>query len=184
MERKTTIVNLLAGPDAGKSSMMHDVMGKLKWKRVLCEQAPEWVKPQVYEERKGIFLCQPYIFGKQLYTIQRLVGKVDIIVTDSPLILSTIYDDEKYEYFKPYVLEVFNSFDNMNFFLDRRKDGYEKEGRFQTEEQAKAVDGEIKLLLDQYQILYREVEGSPDGAKLVANLIIERLKRDKLEANK
>lgn len=80
---------------------------------------------------------------------------VDIIITDSPLLLSILYnhDERLTDNFTNTVLDVFHSYNNLNFYLERTKN-YNTKGRFQSEEEAKGIDKNIKNVLDTYNIPY------------------------------
>lgn len=145
-KKKTLIVNLYAGPGTGKSSTMAGVFSELKWRGVNCEMAPEFAKEKVWEESLKILGNQIYVFGKQLHAIHRLIGKVEVIITDSPLLLSIVYGKNEGEAFKNLVLDVHHRFNNFNIFLKRKKK-YNPSGRLQTEKEAKDKDKEIVNLL-------------------------------------
>ena len=85
------IVNLYGAPGAGKSTGAAYIFSRLKMAGVNAELVTEFAKDKVWEESKAVFENQAYIFGKQYFRISRLEGKVDAIVTDSPLILSCYY---------------------------------------------------------------------------------------------
>ena len=126
-KKQPLIINLMAGSGAGKSTCMAKIFSELKAKGIEVEQCPEWVKKMVWEGRKQVFECQDYIFGKQLWEQYRLANKkdnngdyiLDVIITDSPIIFSALYDPENREHFKANVIEKFNSFNNLNFVLNR-----------------------------------------------------------------
>ena len=92
--RDTLVVNLIAGSCAGKSTNAARLFSMLKDLGIECELVTEYVKDMVWEGRNEIFNCQAYIFGKQLYKLQRVKGKVDVIITDRPVCLDMIYDPE------------------------------------------------------------------------------------------
>ncbi len=96
---------------------------------------------------------QIYIFGKQFHRIWRLKDKVDVIICDSPLPISIVYDKENSQAFHQLIMEQFNKFDNLNFLLERGSE-YQEAGRVQTEEEAKEVDKVVKGVLDNNNILY------------------------------
>jgi hypothetical protein len=155
MSKDTLVVNLLAGSGAGKSTTSAMLFAMLKQNGVDAELVTEYVKDMVWEDRKGVFACQAYVFGKQLYRIQRLVGKVDVIVTDSPIILSALYDPEQDRNFRDYIVTKFNQFNNINFFLHRNTSTFNPNGRNEkTVEEAVENDKKLIRFLDQEGIDY------------------------------
>jgi hypothetical protein len=174
---RAIVINLCAGPGAGKSTMAAAIFSELKWHGVNCELATEYAKDRVWQEDFGVFECQPYVFGKQLLKVQRLVNKVDVIITDSPLIFSIMYNNSNLATFAPFVLEAFNQFDNMNYVLQRKKD-YNPKGRMQTEDQAKELDIRIKDILSNHLVPFKLAEGSKDGVQFIVKDILERLGKE------
>lgn len=166
IKKDTIVVNLFAGPGAGKSTMAANIFAELKWVGVTVEMALEYAKELVWEERFATLENQIYVFGKQLHRINRLVGKVDVIITDSPLLLSSIYKpDDISQSFDKLVLEEFNKFNNVNYFIERRKP-FNQKGRLQTEEQAKEKDKEIKEFLNKHFVFFHTIPGDSDGVNV------------------
>jgi hypothetical protein len=179
MTKNTIVCNLFAGPGSGKSTLMAGIFSELKWRHISCEQAPEFAKEKVWESTDPETLeqsvpptlrCQPYVFGKQLFTIQRLIGKVDVVVTDSPLLLSIIYGKAEPEEFHQMVLHYHNRMRNINFFIDRIKP-YDPNGRLQTEDGAREKDNEIIGLLDSKGIAYSRLPGVRYTVESIADIL-------------
>ena len=85
------VVNLFGPPGAGKSTGAAYVFSKLKLAGVNAELVTEFAKDKVWEDNKLALANQAYLFGEQYYRLTRLGGKVDVAVTDSPLLLSNFY---------------------------------------------------------------------------------------------
>ena len=79
---KTLIVNLFAGPGAGKSTCAWRLAGELTRQGLRVEYVPEYAKELVWDNRMdlldGSLEHQRMIFEEQNHRIQRLVGKVDV----------------------------------------------------------------------------------------------------------
>ena len=160
---KQKIINLFAGPGAGKSTVASGLYYHLKTKGVLVELVREYIKDAAWEGRKTLFDDQVYIFAKQNRRQHILHGKVDWIVTDSPILLSAVYSDENYyESFENLCLEAHDTYDNYNFFLTRTKD-YVKKGRIQDEGEARAIDNRIRSFLELNCINYSDIPGDASG---------------------
>ena len=168
---KTIIINLFGGPGTGKSTLMAQLYAKLKILGYETEMAPEFAKEKVWEESYKTLEDQIYVFAKQLHKINRLIGKVDIIICDSPLPFSLIYDKTKNEKFASLVMDQFNSFTNLNFFITRST-SYITKGRLQTEEESKQIDEEILKVLETWQIPYETV-GKDESLYLIMSEILK-----------
>ena len=100
---------------------------------------------------------QIYVFGKQYHRIWRLNGKVQVIITDSPLPLSIYYAKMDSNYFSDFVIEQFNKFNNMTYVIERNS-VYNPNGRVHTEEQSKEIDKTLVNILKEHNINYKTVK--------------------------
>lgn len=148
---KTVVINLFGGPGCGKSTIAAELFATLKKQGYEVELVTEYAKDKVWEESYKTLENQIYVFAKQLHRMWRLKDKVQFIITDSPLPLSIIYDRDKNEELKNLIITRFNSFDNINIVINRST-VYNKNGRYQNEEQANEIDNQIRELLISYLI--------------------------------
>ena len=111
------VVNLFGAPGSGKSTGAAYIFSQLKIAGVNAELVTEFAKDKVWENNEEVFKNQAYIFGEQSFKMSRCRDKVDVIVTDSPLLLSALYNSDEIlgEEFNNVVYRVFNSYENMNF---------------------------------------------------------------------
>jgi nicotinamide riboside kinase len=175
--KKTLVINLMAGPGAGKSTMAAALFAQLKWRGIDCELAAEYAKDLVWEKRDKTFENQVYIFGKQHNRIFRLLGQVQVVITDSPLLLTPIYDGHKRETLKKLVFEEVNRCNNLNIFVVRRKD-YNPNGRVHTKSQADVIDENVKDFMKGNKVPFIEVEGTPTGIGEIVTLVDEMLRNE------
>lgn len=178
--KKTIVVNLFAGPGCGKSTNAYLLAGLLKAKGVSTELVSEFAKDATWEERKAVLEYQPYVTAKQMWKQHRVHGKVSVIVTDSPIPIGLLYQGQHCPpSFNDFVIDVFNTYDNVNFFLRRNPDNhpYDEVGRSQTEEQSIGLDGKAKWLLTEYNIPFEEIDVLPDigTALLLQGIILQKL---------
>lgn len=170
------LVNLFGAPGAGKSTGAAYIFSQLKMRGVNAELVTEFAKYKVWEESKAVFNNQAYIFGKQYFRISRCADKVDVVITDSPLLLSLVYNNDPVlgEEFNEVVRKVMNSYDCRNFYLVRTKD-YNPVGRFQTESESDAIADEIQALLEKEKINYLISTGDKDGYDWIVTQIMKDL---------
>lgn len=170
------LINLFGGPGAGKSTGAAYIFSQLKMAGVNAELVTEFAKDKVWEGNKEVFKNQAYIFGKQYFKISRCADKVDVIITDSPLLLSIVYNDNPVlgDSFNETVKNVFSSFNSMNYILSREKE-YNPVGRNQTESEAKEVDVQVRAMLDQEKIPYEVVAGNELGYDYIVYRVLEQL---------
>lgn len=174
----TLIVNLYAGPGAGKSTNAAGLFHRLKQAGVNAELVTEVAKDVVWEGAEVRLACQPWLFGEQLLRIERLMGKVEVIVTDSPLMLQPYYG---WKYAPQYGPHFYNAcvgiardnFNTLDIFIERTKP-YNPAGRIGDEASARQADIEIKEFVSDYVTLHSVLDGSGARDRLYG-LTINRL---------
>ena len=169
------VINLFGAPGAGKSTGAAYIFSQLKMHGINAELVTEFAKDKVWEENKEVFKNQAYIFGKQSFKMSRCKDKVDVIITDSPLFLSAIYNNDPVlgEDFNRVVLNVFHSYNNLNFFIQRDKP-YNPIGRHQTEEESNKISENLENALLLNNIKYIKVKGNLKHY----NMIIENILKE------
>ena len=90
------VVNLFGAPGAGKSTGAAYIFSQLKMLGINAELVTEFAKDMVWCNNQEALSNQAYMFGQQLYRISRLEDKVDVVITDSPVFLSAIYNRMSY----------------------------------------------------------------------------------------
>lgn len=144
------VLNFFGVPSAGKSTGAAYVFSQLKMKGVNAELITEFAKEKVWEDNSKALQNQVYLFGEQCYRQDRCKDQVDVIVTDSPIPLSILYnrDPRLHECFNQTVMDVFNSFNNINYCITRAKP-YNPSGRCQSESESDLLlEPMVKLLND------------------------------------
>lgn len=170
----TLIVNLFAGPGVGKSTIASGIFSELKWAGVDCEYVHEFAKWLVWQDHQSPLACQPFIYGTQLWMNECLQGKVEVLVTDSPVLLSLIYDKDNCDAWKHSVVKRFKKKNHMNFYLQRMKP-YNPNGRNQNEDEARQLDFDIHNMLMDYGIPFELIPGSRQGQETAIRRILEHL---------
>lgn len=164
------VINLFGGPGVGKSTTAAGLFSLMKKQRMNVELVTEYAKDMTWEGRHNILQDQIYITAKQNRKLHRLRDhKVDYVITDSPLLLGIMY--MPFDYYSTYpnlVLEIFNSYDNVNYFIKREVE-YDTTGRNQTLEEAKDIDLKLLQFLDGQNIPRKIVRDEHEMLKDILN---------------
>ena len=175
---KTLVVNLFSGPGAGKSTFQAGLYWELKWKGVNVEMAMEYAKDIVYEESTKKLDNQIYVFGKQHHRMNRINGKVDVLIADAPLILSAIYDKTNNKGFHKLILKEMSRMENLNIYIERNERHYDKRGRVQsTVGEAKEVDNRVKEFLDKNGVEYVTIYSAKKNLGSLVKIVMNELKK-------
>ena len=160
--KNTLLVNLFAGPGAGKSTGAAYIFAKLKMAGVDAELVTEYAKDRVWQEDQfPLQRCQLYVTGKQLLRIERVLGKVDVVITDSPVAIGSMYTDEKP--YKDACIYAGKKYENsLNVFIRRHK-SYNPNGRNQSEEEAKQIDEKIMNMFTENNMSFMTIAGTENG---------------------
>lgn len=162
-DKNTIVINAFAGPGAGKTTSCLEIAEKLKKQGFVTEYVQEYAKELVYDNHltmlDGHYEHQFAILNEQMKRINRLYGKVDFIVTDSPILLNNTYlnEDKNTKVYSAYtdcVNKLYGLYNNFNYFVERDTSAFEKEGRIHNLEQSIAIDNELKNMLHDNQIVF------------------------------
>lgn len=173
--KRTRVINFYGGPCSGKSTAAAGLFYKMKLLNYSVELTDEFAKECVWEGNVPMLKDQLWILAHQHRKILRLVGKVDYIITDSPVLLSPIYR-EVYEgplysnLIDKLALECYNMYDNINFMLSRPRN-FDPNGRAQNEVESVRIDLEIVDQFKRLDIPYIQIEGS-DHASLAYDKLV------------
>jgi hypothetical protein len=169
-KRKVLVCNLFGGPCTGKSTMRARIFSEMKYMQLDCEEVTEYAKDKTWEKAWSLMSNQIFVFANQQHRMFRIMDQVDVLITDSPLLMSIHYDEENNEALKNLVLQQHNSMDTLNFFLERNFE-YKSEGRSQTEDGAKEIDRSILNILEENNVQYTKTYSSSDNAKMIADMV-------------
>lgn len=158
---KTKILNLYGGPGSGKSTSAAYLYHQMKCQHINAELVREYVKEWAWEARKFSMYDQIYFLGKQCRKESMLYGKVDWIITDSPVMM-VVYYAQKYcsqavsEGVRAATLALYrqaaeDGHEHHHVLLSRNVP-YQSEGRYQSEAQALEMDDEISHMLTSLRI--------------------------------
>jgi adenylate kinase family enzyme len=175
-------INIFGGPGSGKSTAAAGVFYKMKLSNIKVELVTEFAKQLVWENRlKDMQTQQEAMFAEQNYRMHILRGKVDYLITDSPLLLSNIYSDMNHakkgfpkwtaqKDFKKFVISVFKTYENTNILL-KRPDVFEEYGRIQNLEESIHIDNNIEMTLDEIGAQYTIVLADKDVVKNILSAV-------------
>lgn len=178
--KDTIVVNLFGGPGTAKSIFCALIFARLKLNGVSCEMAREVVKDEIWKGNTYLLSNQQAIYSEQQKLVHALREKVDVVVTDAPLMNSILYDNIYNENvdidFHRTVKNEFDRYNNMNFVLSRVMP-YEKEGRHQNEQEAETVSAEVLDLLTKNGIPFKNFDAWEENANVIAREVLKKLNK-------
>lgn len=174
--RKLIVINFFGGPGAGKSVAAAATFSHLKKQGVSCELVTEYIKSKIWEGTIDTIPDQLYIVANQHHMLHILQGKVDAAITDSPILLSLIYNNQRIKNLDKLVKEAFDNYENINIFI-KRNGGYEPTGRIHTREEAIEIDKKIIKMLKRLKIPYITLKANEEVVKNIMRLLFNRKRR-------
>lgn len=174
--KDTKVINLYGGPGCGKSTGAAHIFSELKLCGISCELVTEFAKDCVWDNSVDLLSNQLLVAAQQWHRIDRLLGKVDYIITDSPILIGLAYIDPSKCYYNSLtelILDLHLSVETMDILVKRVKK-YSPIGRTQTELEAKEKDRIIKKIFEENTNLASQfyIIGDEDGYNAVIDEIL------------
>jgi nicotinamide riboside kinase len=152
MDKKIRRICLYGGAGTGKSKLAGRIFGELGRQHHDIEYVQEWIKWWAYEGRKPEGRDQVFIFSNQLRAEELALRHVDLLVTDSPLLLNTAYSTYYGCEDAPELVKIAQRFERdypaLNLYLDRNVP-FKQKGRYDDETQCRAFDDFLRHFLVQ-----------------------------------
>lgn len=155
MPKQTKIINLVASPCAGKSTLACELFVYMKKLHIDVEYITEFAKDLVWKKEMEQLNNQYYVCEKQYAILKSVYGQVDYIICDSPLFMGLFYNyynqDNVSDTLKTaqVVLDRMEEFDNnIYIFIKRNKQlPYMQAGRVHSEDQSSDIEDKLLHLL-------------------------------------
>ena len=170
------VINFLGGPGVGKSTYAAYIFVQMKVRGMKVGLIQEYAQELILDNRGHVLLeDQLEIFSEQNRRLKAAYNTYDYVLTDSPLILSSIYFNRAMPYdevaFTNLVQTTFDWYDNINFVLIRNTDweAFNAE-RKHTVSESILLDNDILEHMEKNNIKYRALENSIDVADIGAVL--------------
>lgn len=173
-DRQTLVISAYGGPGSGKTVACMDICQQLKKRGYNAEYVAEVAKDYVYDENYNMLDGSPEhqyeMLQEQLKRVDRYMGKVDFVVTDSPVLLNGIYNQQLTQEYEHMLLRLHEQYNNFVFVVNRDTGHFQEEGRIHDLEQSMEKDAQIRDMLDENQIYYGTYEHRTVG-RIVDNSI-------------
>jgi adenylate kinase family enzyme len=153
-------INLYGGPNCGKSTIAASVFVELKSKYINCELVREFAKEMVYEGKDMRDLDEGErlaLLAEQLHRERILDGKVDFLITDSPMLLTAFYHNKNYA--KKIAVDNLKK-NEVHIWLNRIINNYQQEGRSHSLDESLKIDKKMKQYLLSCGINLIEIDGT------------------------
>jgi hypothetical protein len=156
-----------------------------KKNQIDAEVSLEIVKEYIYSGSEHLLAYQNFIFAQQERQLRIYLNsnESEYTVTDAPLLHSVYYAPENYPvFFKDLVFEIFNGYDNINFFIHRNHK-YSHQGRIHDEEKSNQISKKLFAFLVNHNIPFIEIQSTDDIEK-VYDYILDNHRVENYELNK
>ena len=149
----TQVINVIGGPGCDKSLITSAIIVYLKLREKTIEVIPDFAKSLVWQQNFEVLKNQYFIAQRQFEMLSLLDGQVQFLITECSLPQVLFYNENYLDNIcdiaktRKQILEWYNQCNNINIFVERGDRKYIRTGRFQDEEQARAIDrGMLELL--------------------------------------
>lgn len=153
-KEKPWIINLFAGPGAGKGKAAQKIVETLKGKGIAAAYVPGPQKEVLKKRPKQLdrsSQMQKQLYGLQKQKLKKEAENSKVIVTDSPLSVYPLFVRKPDKEFSKNIIKDFRKDKNLNIYLERGPE-YKKENRKESLRESEDLDFSIWQMLKQFRI--------------------------------
>ena len=174
-------INLYGGPGSSKSTTAAFIFAEMKKLGMSVEYVDEYIKFWTFIPRSPKGFDSLYVQAKQIHKEDTILrAGTDFIVSDSPIMLQYYYAKHHNTPVQKAMLDIACEFEqtypSINILLQRKDSDYKELGRYETLEQAKEIDLELKEVLDNTATAYETFYCRDRG--LMLDYVLEMIKSE------
>ena len=175
----TRVINIIGGPGCDKSLYSSAIILYLNLHGKTVEVIPDFAKSLVWQQNFEVLKNQYFIAQRQYEMINLLDGQVQFLITECSL-PQVLYYNEHYEdnicdiaKTRAQILEWYQQHNNVNILVERGEKKYLRTGRFQDEEQARAIDHGLRSILLRESMRYTKLAPDVDAINAFTASLLE-----------
>ena len=175
----TKVVNIIGGPGSDKSLFSSAIILYLNLHHKSIETIPDYAKSLVWQQNFEVLKNQYFIAQRQYEMLDMLDGQVQFLITECSL-PQVLYYNENYadnicdvNKTRAQILEWYGQHNNINIMVERGDKKYVHTGRFQDEEEARAIDQGLRSMLVRTGLSFTSLPPDLDAINAFAATLLE-----------
>ena len=175
----TKVVNIIGGPGSDKSLFSSAIILYLNLHHKSIETIPDYAKSLVWQQNFEVLKNQYFIAQRQYEMLDLLDGQVQFLITECSL-PQVMYYNENYadnicdvNKTRKQILEWYGQHNNINIMVERGDKKYLHTGRFQDEEEARAIDQGLRSMLVRTGLSFTSLPPDLDAINAFAATLLE-----------
>ncbi|OYU43237.1 MAG: hypothetical protein CFE44_19500 [Burkholderiales bacterium PBB4] len=175
----TKVINIIGGPGSDKSLFSSAIILYLNMKHKTVETIPDYAKSLVWQQNFEVLKNQYFIAQRQFEMLNLLDGQVQFLITECSL-PQVLYYNENYvenicdvEKTRKQILAWYGQHNNVNIMVERGEKKYVHTGRFQDEEQARAIDHGLRSVMVREGLRFTSLAPDVDEINAFAATLLE-----------
>lgn len=174
----TKVVNIIGGPGSEKSLVAAAIKVFFNVQGKTVEGIPDFAKTLVWQNNFEVLKNQYFIAQRQFEMLSLVDGQVQFLLNECSLpqvmYYNEAYADNICDIAKTHaqILEWHGQFDNVNILVERGDKKYVHSGRYQDEDQARAIDRGLRALLERESMPYTVLRAEVDAVNAFAKSLL------------
>ena len=175
----TRVINVIGGPGCDKSVITAAIVLYLKLREKSVEVIPDFAKSLVWQQNFEVLKNQYFIAQRQFEMLSLLDGQIQYLITECAL-PQVLYYNENYldnicdiAKTRTQILDWYKQHNNINIVVARGDRNYIRTGRFQDEDQARAIDRGLVELMDREALPYTVLPADVDQINTFAASLLD-----------
>lgn len=175
----TKVINIIGGPGCDKSLFSAAIVLYLHQQHKTVETIPDYAKSLVWRQHFEMLKNQYLIAQRQYEMLHLLDGQVQYLVTECSLPQLLYYNEHYVENVcdvaktRTQILAWHKEFNNVNIMVQRGDQPFVHTGRFQDEDQSRAIDRDLRTTLSYEGIRYTLLPPNLEAINLFAATLLD-----------